>query len=142
MLKRPVIEREYVDNLREIHYLGSEDEILGHEGNPSQGETQDNVVTNNSHCFKVLSHKDSEFPESSEFGVIGWIERTVNMPYDFILADVGSGKHYIANLHGRSDGWPLFAMQNGRPTCSRTRLGSKWNCRLCVKYFGTVCKPW
>ncbi|AGA69114.1 hypothetical protein Desdi_1623 [Desulfitobacterium dichloroeliminans LMG P-21439] len=37
---------------------------------------------------------------------------------------------------------PLFAIQNEKPTCSRTRMGSDWNCRLCVKYFGTTCKAW
>lgn len=78
--------------------------------------------------------------EAEEYEVLGWVKRTAENPYDFILYDREHDKHYLAQLQGRTDGWPLFSVQPEGYTCARSKMGSDWNCLLCVKYFGTVCK--
>jgi len=97
-------------------------------------------MTNRGHQFLQLDEAGPEAPQSEEVEVVGWIDRTADCPFDFILLDSGTGKYYLANLKGRTDGWPLFAIQKDQPTCARSGMGSQWNCRLCAKYFGEVCK--
>ncbi|MGE4274230.1 MAG: hypothetical protein AB7E31_15425 [Desulfitobacterium sp.] len=119
-----------------------------------------NNVLNNGHIFQILpTHIDkpigadsieAEFigsnsnevdsSEDSKFEVVGWINWTQEFPYDFLLRQIQTNKHFVATLKGRTDGWPLFAIQDGKPTCSRSRMGSDWSCRMCVKYFGITCK--
>ncbi|MDA8227098.1 MAG: hypothetical protein M0T74_05235 [Desulfitobacterium hafniense] len=136
MQSRPVIDREYIDSLREIRYLGRDEERIG--SNVLEADSK-NIIENRGHRFEIIS-EEKKFPQEENYEVVGWIERTLDCLYDFIILDLQKKKYYLANLHGRSDGWPLFAMQNNKPTCSRSRMGSEWNCRLCVKYFNTVCE--
>lgn len=120
MLKRPVIEKDYVTSICGILY---------------EGERNDR-----NYQFHLLDPIEIATLQSNEFEVVGWMERTADCPYDFILFDSKKEEYFVSTLKGRSDGWPLFAIQDGKPTCSRTRMGSSWNCRLCAKYFGEVCK--
>lgn len=133
MLHRTEIEKEYVRSIREINYYGDA------ESTP-QTDRNEESITSRGHRFRLLDEIATETLQNDEFQVVGWVDRTSDCPYDFILFDAKNEKYYLANLTGRSDGWPLFAIQKGRLTCSRSRMGSQWNCRLCVKYFGEVCK--
>lgn len=156
MLKRPIIEGRYVNEIIEVRYLGTDDEIMAKDKITKEQDkclnlkdqdnldTKNHIIANNGHVFQVLSNEDPkvEVIEDRTFEVIGWINKTSEFPYDFLLRDLQTEKYFAATLHGRSDGWPLFAIQNEKPTCSRTGMGSDWNCRMCVKYFGTTCKAW
>lgn len=153
MLKKPRIEGKYLNDIIEIRYFGADDEI-----GQDEIDEIDNITTNNGYVFKVLRTDRTDIDEDSllkviekpkvdviedhMFEVVGWVNRAPDFPYDFLLRDLQTEKHFAATLHGRSDGWPLFAIQNEKPTCSRSRMGSDWNCRMCVKYFGTTCKAW
>ncbi|HVJ48517.1 hypothetical protein [Desulfitobacterium sp.] len=136
MLKHPIINKDYIDKLQEIRYLGEvqENELA------RNSEQDKSMIINHGHCMQILTLNDCNLNSlSAEYEVIGWIERTEEIPYDFILHDPVQQKHYIALLHGRTDDWPLFSVQPEGYTCARSKMGSDWNCRLCVKYFGTVC---
>jgi len=142
MLRRPIIEKKYIRDSREIIYYGHEEEspvIIESLDRPLL-DKNGNSMTNRGHQYQLLDDAGPETPQSEEVEVVGWIGRTLDCPFDFILHDSGTVKYYLANLKGRTDGWPLFAIQKDQPTCARSGMGSQWNCRLCAKYFGEVCK--
>jgi hypothetical protein len=150
MARRAVIEKEYIRSMREIYYYGediSDSQVMllpqgqGQKNLESYNQTNREVITNRGYMFSLLDEEIKvETLKNEKFEVIGWLDRTVECPFDFILTEPLTNKFYLAKLKGRTDGWPLFAIQNGQPTCSRSRMGSQWNCTLCVKYFGEVCK--
>lgn len=137
MLKRPIIQKEYIDKLQEIRYLGEAQE----RESAQDSQLKKYIINNHGHQFQILTLNNSTLSSWSEkYEVIGWVERTDKILYDFILYDPEQGNHYLALLHGRTDGWPLFSVQPEGYTCARSKMGSEWNCRLCITYFGTVCK--
>lgn len=137
MLKHPIIQNDYIDKLQEIRYLGEVQERETALDSPLEKD----IITNHGHRFQISTLNNTTVnSQSQEYEVIGWIERTEEISYDFILCDSEQKKYYLALLHGRTDGWPLFSVQPEGYTCARSKMGSDWNCRLCSTYFGTVCK--
>ncbi|AHF08488.1 hypothetical protein [Desulfitobacterium metallireducens] len=137
MLKRPIIEKEYIDHFQEIGYFGETQDLeMNH-----ISQVEESIKTNRGHRFQLLvSSELNSNLGAKEYEVVGWIERTEEIPFDFIIYDRKQSKHYLARLHGRKDGWPLFSVQPEGYTCARSQMGSDWNCLMCIKYFGTVCK--
>ncbi len=130
MLKRVIIDKQYVEQLKKIQYFGESCEA----GAPD-------LVHNLGHFFRFTQPSEEEKPFPSErYEVVGRIEQTDDCPYDFILKDLKTEQFYLAILGRRSDGWPLFSVQDEGYICARSRMGSEWNCRFCYKYFGESCK--
>lgn len=137
MLKHPIIEKEYIDQFQEIGYFG---EVQDLEMNQNS-EVEESMIINRGYRFQLLATSEINSDlGAKEYEVIGWIKRTEEIPFDFIIYDGEHSKHYLARLHGRKDEWPLLSVQPEGYTCARSKMGSDWNCLMCVKYFGTVCK--
>jgi hypothetical protein len=130
MLKRVIIDKQYVKRLIEIDYLGESDTTADTDG-----------LQNHGHRFRFLKQTEEKKPLISDtLEVVGWIEQTIDCPYDFIVKDSIANRYYLAVLGQREDGWPLFSVQNEGYICARSRMGSEWNCRYCYKFFGETCK--
>lgn len=137
MLKHPIIMREYIDKFQTIKYLGEVQDLKIDQ----ESLNEDSIIANHGHHFQLLaSNEESLNLTSEDYEVIGWIEKTEENPFDFIIYDREQNVHYLAQLHGRNDGWPLFSVQPEGYVCARSKMGSEWSCLKCIKYFGTVCK--
>lgn len=136
MLKHPIIEKEYIDQFQEIGYFGEVQDL-----EMNQNSEVESMRINRGYRFQLLATSEINSDlGAEEYEVIGWIERNEEIPFDFIIYDREHSKHYLVRLHGRKDEWPLFSVQPEGYTCARSEMGSDWNCLMCVKYFGTVCK--
>jgi hypothetical protein len=136
MSKHPIINQKYVDQLLEIKYFGE-----AQDPNISQNLTkEDSIKINHGHRFQLLESNEVNSKDAEEYEVIGWIDKSTEISFDFILYNQEQAKHYLARLHGRSDGWPLFCVQPEGYVCARSKLNSEWSCLKCIKYFGTTCK--
>lgn len=137
MLKHPIIKKEYIAKVQTIKYLGEAQDLK-----IDQESLDDNlIIFNHGYRFQLLtSSEESSNLTSKEYEVIGWIEKTEEIPFDFIIYDSEHTIYYLAQLYGRNDGWPLFSVQPEGYVCARSMMGSEWSCLKCIKHFGTTCK--